>query len=700
MQYAITHQTPGRIRLSLAVPRFPAVDAEQIENHFHDLSGVTKTSFSPRTGGLLIRYDGRDSTCAAILERVSAASIPKTRRRRPATELEVKKATAMRSAILLLARPLVPPPVRPFLAVYGAFPILKKGFASLRRYRLNVDVLDASAVGAAMATRDLLTASMIVFLLKLGEYLDEWTRNHSRRLLSEMFRTTDEWAWVRRDGRELRLPLEEVLIGDTVVVRTGGLIPVDGTIIDGEALVNQSSLTGEGLPLFRGKGSSVFAGTAVDEGAVQIRAERIGDQTKAARIVRIIEEAENLKAATQSKSEVLAEQIVPCSFLASGLVLILTGSPARAAAVLLVDFSCAIKLSTPLTIMSSLALAARHRVLIKGGKYLELLADVDAVILDKTGTLTEAAPEVADLAVFNGYDRTFVLRLAACVEEHFPHPVATAVVQRAAKEGLSHREKHAEVEYVVAHGIATRIKGKRVVIGSRHFVHDDEGIDIAEGERFFKTAAGKGHSVLYMAIGGHLAGLIAIHDPVRSESRAFVEGLRHDGIGRIVMVTGDNRETATAIARELGIEEFHAQALPDMKVGIIRSLQREGHTVAMVGDGINDSPALAHADVGISMKHGSDIAREACDVLLQDGILDDILVARGIGREAMALIEHNFRTIVSVNSAALLLSIAGVMPPVYAATLHNMNTILVGLRALAPLRKTTLPHTTSVKVIA
>jgi len=697
MQYAITHRTSGRIRLNLTVPRFPVVDAEQVENHFHDLSGVVKASFSPRTGSLLVRYDGRDSTCAAILERIDAASIPGTWRRRPATELEVKKATMVRSAILLLVRPLVPLPVRPILAVYGAFPIFKKGCASLRRRKLNVDILDASAVGAAMATRDFLTASMIVFLLKLGEYLDEWTRNYSRRLLSEMFRTTDEWAWVRRDDRELRLPLDEVLIGDTVVVRTGGLIPVDGTITDGEALINQSSLTGEGLPLFRGTGSSVFAGTAVEEGTILIRADRVGDQTKAARIVRIIEEAENLKAVTQSKSEAFADRIVPYSFLASGLVFALTGNPARAAAVLLVDFSCAIKLSTPLTVISSLALAARHRVLIKGGKYLELLANIDAVILDKTGTLTEAAPEVADLAVFNGYGRKFVLRLAACVEEHFPHPVATAVVHQAAKEGLVHREKHAEVEYIVAHGIATLIQGKRVVIGSRHFVHDDEGIDIAQGEEFFQASAGKGQSVLYMAIAGDLAGIIAIHDPVRGESRAFIEGLKQHGIRRIVMVTGDNRETATTIARELGIEEFHAQALPDTKVEIIRSLQQEGYTVAMVGDGINDSPALAHADVGISMKHGSDIAREACDVLLQDGTLDDILVARSIGKEAMVLIEHNFRTIVSVNSAALLFSITGTMPPVYAATLHNLSTILVGLRALAPLKKSIMPHMTPSK---
>lgn len=687
MLYSITHQTPERIRLNLTVPRFPAVDAEQVENHFHDLTGVVKVSFSPRTGSLLVRYDGRETTRAAILECAAAAPLPGTRRPRPVTELETKKSIVVRSAILLVARPLIPPPVRPLVALYGALPIFRKGFAALRHRKLNVDVLDASAVGAAMATRDFTTASLISFLLKLGEYLDAWTRNYSRRLLSEMFHTTEEWAWVERNGEELRLPLDEVIVGDTVIVRTGSLIPVDGVVIDGEAMVNQSSLTGESLTVLRRKGTSVYAGTAVEEGLIRVRTDLVGDQTRAARVVKIIEEAETLKAESQSRSEAMAERIVPYSFLLSGLVLVATRSPARAAAVLLVDFSCAIKLSTPLVILSSLARAARHRVLIKGGKYLELLARVDAFVLDKTGTLTEATPEVADVIAFNGHTRDFVLRHTACVEEHFPHPVATAVVREAARQGLRHDEEHSEVEYIVAHGIATRIQGKRVVVGSRHFVQDDEGVDIAQGEPFLDAFARKGNSVLYMAIGGELAGLIAIHDPVRAESRAFIEGLKQLGIRRIVMVTGDNRETAATIAGELGIDEFHAQSLPDRKVEIIRALQQEGCTVAMVGDGINDSPALSSADVGISMKHGSDIAREACDILLQDGALNDILIARSLSLEAMALIEHNFRTIISVNSAAMLLSITGAMPPVYAATLHNLSTIIVGLRALAPLRK-------------
>jgi len=552
---------------------------------------------------------------------------------------------------------------------------------------MNVDLLDASAVGAALATREFLTASVIGSLLKLGEYLEEWTRGESRRLLSDMFHTGDEWAWVIRDAEEVRLPLEEVLEGDTVIVRMGGLIPVDGTVLEGEALVNQSSLTGEGLPVAKRTGLPVYAGTAIEEGSLRIQAVQVGDQTRAARVVKTIEAAEVVKAESQSKSEQMAEKIVPYSFLLSGLTFLVTGSVSRSAAVLLVDYSCAIKLSTPLAILTSLARSARHRVLIKGGKYLEKLARADAFVLDKTGTLTEATPEVAEVVALGAFTREYVLRQAACVEEHFPHPVASAVVRRAEQEGLSHAEEHAELEYVLAHGIASRLQGKRIVVGSRHFVHEDEGVDVLAGDPFIRSFAERGHSVLYVAIGGELAGLIAIHDPLRQDAGHFVAALKGSGIARVVMLTGDNEATARTIAASLGIEEFPAQALPDRKVEVVKELQAAGYTVAMVGDGINDSPALSQADVGISMRHGADIAREACDVLLLDGTLEDILTARAVSREAMELVEHNFRTIVAVNSAALLLAVTGAAPPVFSATIHNLSTVLVGLRSLKPLRQ-------------
>lgn len=687
MNYRIVQDIPGRLRIALTLPRFPAVDRCGVEAQFRDIAGVEKVAFSTRTATLLVRHDGKGATRSAILASAASAPIPPSRRPRPETELERKKKTVIRSGTLLLARPLIPPPIRPLVAIYGALPIFKKGIIAIRDRRLNVDLLDASAVGAAMGTREFLTASLITFLLKLGEYLEEWTRGESRRLLSDMFHTGEEWAWVVREGEEIRLPLEEVAEGDTVVIRMGGLIPVDGVVLEGEALVNQSSLTGESLAVARRKGSSVYAGTAVEEGSLRVRATQVGDATRAARVVKTIEEAEAVKAESQSRSEEMADRIVPYSFLLSGLTYLFTGNVSRSAAVLLVDYSCAIKLSTPLAILTSLARSARHRVLIKGGKYLERLARADAFILDKTGTLTEATPEVAEVVSFNGFTREYILKQAACVEEHFPHPVATAVVRQAAREGLTHAEEHAEVEYLLAHGIASRLQGKRIVVGSRHFVCEDEGVDVSAGEPYVESFAGKGNSVLYVAVGGELAGLIAIHDPLREDAKAFVEALKESGIGRIVMLTGDNEATARTIAARLGIAEFRAQALPDGKVEVVKGLQREGHTVAMVGDGINDSPALSRADVGISMRHGADIAREACDVLLMEGTLDDILAAREISREAMELIEHNFRTIVAVNSAALLLAVTGAMPPVFSATIHNLSTVLVGLRSLQPLRR-------------
>ena len=687
MRFRILHELPGRLRLNLELPIRPVVEPSQVEAHLHDHAGVRKLSFNPHTRNLLIHYDGSAATRAALLARLEAAPPPSSRRRRLPSELDRKKKTVVRSGTLLLLRPLIPPPVRPFLCIAGALPVLGKGVSSLGRGQVNVDVLDASAVGAAMATRDFLTASIITFLLKLGDYLEEWTRRRSRKLLTEMFHVEEEWVWVVRDGIEERVNLEEIHEGETVVVRMGSLIPVDGTVLEGEALVNQASLTGESLAAGKRRGSSVYAGTVLEEGILRIQAKKVGAQTRAAQMVRIIEEGEALKAQTQSHSEALADRIVPYSFLLSGLTFALTGNPARAAGVLLVDYSCAIKLSTPVAILASLARAAQHRVLIKGGKYLEQLARADAFILDKTGTLTEATPRVAGVHAFNGFDRDYVLQQAACVEEHFPHPVATAVVREAADRGLHHPEEHAEVEYVLAHGIVSRLQGRRILVGSRHFVHEHGEVDVTGAGKEIETFARKGHSILYVGIGGELAGLIAIHDPVRSDARSFIESLRKEGIERIIMLTGDNEATARAIAEELGIDEYHSEAFPERKVEIIQQLKAEGYTVAMVGDGINDSPALSHADVGISMKHGADIAQEACDVLLMEGTLNDILAARRISKEGMNLIRENFHQIVAVNSAAMLMAVTGATPPVFSAALHNLGTVAVGLRSLKPLRR-------------
>ncbi len=687
MDFDIVHELPGRLRVRLSLPGVPTADREEVEAHFRDLSGIRQVRFSPRTRSLLLVHDGGDVTRTALIRRLAAAPLPGSRRRRPKTELELKKGSVIRSGSLLLARPLIPFPVRPYLALWGALPIFRKGLASLAGRRLDVDVLDASAVGAAMATRDFATASTIGFLLKLGEYLEAWAKGHSRKLLSEMFHLGEEWAWVERDGAELRVPAEQVVPGEVLIVRMGSLIPADGVVLTGEALVNQSSQTGESQPVLKRAGVSVYAGTAVEEGALRIAADRVGGQTRAARVVQVIEEAETLKAQTQSRSEQLADKVVPYSFLLSGLTLALTGNAQRAAAVLLVDYSCAIKLSTPLVILSSLARAARNRVLIKGGKHLETLSRADAFILDKTGTLTHAVPQVVGVTAFNGYSRDYILQQAACVEEHFPHPVASAVVRHAGFKGLMHPEEHAEVEYVMAHGIVSKVHDNRILVGSRHFIHEDEGVDVAAAEPHIETSAARGESVVYVAMGNELAGLVSIHDPLREEAGPFIAELKRAGVKKVIMLTGDNEATARTVAEQVGIDEFHAQAFPETKVEAIRRLQKEGYTVAMIGDGINDSPALAHADVGISMKHGAEIAQEACDILLLDGTLTDLIKARAISAEALDLIHENFRQIILINSLAMLLAISGAAPPMFSALLHNLSTVATGLKALGPLRK-------------
>lgn len=686
MTATVMHELPGRLRLSLNRRPSAPVDQGRVVTQFQRISGVDQVHYTPRTGTLLVRYSGGNRTREQVLQMSCTYILPTIRRIQPADELAEKKSVLIRSGILFALRPLIPPPVRTALALYDALPVVLKGLDSIRQRKMDVALLDASAVGASLATAEFSTVSVITFLLNLGEYLDEWARGKSRQLLASMFQTGDETVWVIRNQKECEILLTELKTGDTVIVRMGSLIPVDGTVLSGEALVNQSSLTGEPLAVIRRMGASVYAGTVVEEGELQIEAQKTGDATRVAQMVQIIEQGEALKADYQSMSEQMADRIVPYSFLLSALTLAITGSPARAAAVLLVDYSCAIKLSTPLTILASLATAARQGILIKGGKYIERLSRIDTVLLDKTGTLTAATPQVADVVAFNGYDRDFILQLAACIEEHFPHPVATAVVKHAADNGIVHEEEHTAVEYLLAHGIVSQWNGKRVIVGSRHFVEDDEKVTVTAADAVIRQLGSQGHSLLFVAIDAKLAGLVALHDPLRADAAGFVARLQQQGITTI-MLTGDNSATAATIAAQLGISQWHAQALPEDKVRVVQELQAAGHTVAMVGDGINDSPALSFADVGVSLKHGSDIARETADLLLMGGRLDDLLVARRISSEAMDLLTTNFRIIMSINSVALVMAITGFASPLLSAALHNAGTVGVALHALKPLQR-------------
>lgn len=685
MRFHLVHELPGRMRIYLSVRRRPAVDQKKLEAYFHGIPGMRKVSFSPRTQNLLLEYEGSQAAKEAILSRLGL--IPRNLPAAPEdgrVVLHKKKRAVLVSGLLLLAAPLIPWPPRRLLAFWGALPIFKKGFRSIvHQRRFNVDVLDSSAIGVAMTIGEYRTAGVISFLLKLGDYIEEWTKEQSRQSISEMFGKEEEWAWVEMDGVEKAIPVADICEGDAVITRTGQYIPVDGIVTEGEALVNQSSMTGESMPVMKKVGVMIYAGTAIEEGSVKIKALRVGDETRTAKIVTMILESETFKTEAQSYAEKLADQIVPYSFGLSLLTYVATGNPVRAASVLLVDYSCAIKISAPLSILSAMMTAARQGILIKGGKYIEKLAKANALVFDKTGTLTTATPRVVDVVSFGEYARDEVLRQAACVEEHFPHPVATSIVKSAAERGLLHqREKHQDLEYVLVHGISSRIDGNRVLVGSRHFICEDEGVDVSAAENHIDRCSRDGCSILYVAIGGRLAGIIAIEDPIRDSSEELIRRLRDAGVEKIVMLTGDGEATAKTVAGRLGIADYHAQVFPDRKLEVIHRLKREGYTVVMVGDGINDSPALSYADVGISTNHSADIAKEAANVVLLDDDLMKIAEAKKLSERTMKLINQNFRYLLGVNSAILLLGLSGMLPAVLSAAAHNLTTLGIAANLL------------------
>lgn len=687
MKFRIVHNLPQRMRITLVLPKRHIPDNSQIESLFLAVDGVHKVSFNGRTRGLLIRYNGDGAVRVALLKVIKEAPlIFVTKENFKHNKLEQKKKAVVLSGALLVARPMIPFMLAPVFALYGAMPVLKKGFRATLKRRLSVDALDSAAIGISLLRGDFLTASFITFFLKVGDYLEERIRQKSRESLSKMFQNQDGWTWIKRNGYETKVHIKDIVAGDHVVVRTGSSIPVDGIVVEGVALVNQSSMTGEPLPVSKMAGLMVYAGTVLEEGLLTIKSIKVGDATRVSKIIKVIEESEGSKADVQNHAEMLANKIVPYSFLLSGFTYLFSGNPLKAASVLLVDYSCSIKLSTPLTLMSAMIVASKRGVLIKGGRFIEKLAQANIFVFDKTGTLTEAKPKVLDLIPFNGFNREYLLKNVACVEEHFPHPVATAVVKRAEDEGLDHEENHAEVEYILAHGIASRIEGKRILVGSKHFICEDNKIRVQCEEPVIKDFMDKGYSILYVAVEDKLAGVVVIEDQIREDAQKFLKMLKDRHVGRIIMLTGDNDATARNVAKRLGIEEYYAQLLPEKKRAIIKDLKDNGYVVAMVGDGINDSPALSYADIGISLKHGADIAREACDILLLDAALEGIIEAREIAQDAMLRIKKNFRYIIGINSALMGLGIAGMVTPVASAFLHNATTILVTVNALKPYR--------------
>ena len=676
---------PGRIRLRAGMALTGARAAE-LARELDKIPGIAGVTVSPRVGSVLLLYENeasRNAALAALLvQELAPAPAPRPEAPPPADD---GSAGAFLSLFrFLVIRPLLPNLWRMISAVCAAVPFLIKGLRALLTGRLNVDVLDAAAILAALLLRDFRTVTVLTLLLGLGDALAAWTRHHSLNSLAESLALNAHSAWLLRDGKETLVPLAEVRENDLVILADGASIPVDGIVEEGCALVNQSTMTGEPLGVMREKGAAVFAGTVVEEGRIVVRVTGLGDNTRYRQVAAFIEESERLKAGIQGKSERLADMAVPFTFLLAGLVWLVTKNARRAASVLLVDYSCALKLATPLAVLAAMREGARRGIVVKGGRYLEALAEADAVVFDKTGTLTNASPRVAEVFAARGRKRDEVLRLMACLEEHFPHPVARAVVNRALEEGLHHEEEHAQVEYVVAHGVASSLRGKRVLVGSRHYVECDEGVDLAPLRPHIDKQAALGRSLLYLAVDGKAAGMLAIEDPPRAEAAQVVARLREMGFARVLMLTGDDERTARAIAAQAGITEFRAGILPGDKAEIVRGLTDEGYKVLMVGDGINDAPALSASHVGVAMIDGTALAREVANVLLTRSDLGGLLTARRLARSALARIHRNFAAAITLNSLFLAGGLLMLLPPGLSALLHNLTTLGVSLNAMRP----------------
>ncbi|HJA78324.1 heavy metal translocating P-type ATPase [uncultured Desulfovibrio sp.] len=705
MRFYIVHElvlsSGGRMRVR-ASRGFDENLARTLHEELAALPEVTVESVNPRVGSLLLYY-ADDASRTACLRRLLEHSRPEADDRLPAG---ARRSAARADAgahgdfpggqdkagpplggfgplvRFLFVRPFLPMTARMVSSVMGALPHLKKGLAALAQGRLNVDVLDAAAIAVSLLRRDFRTVTMLTLLLGLGEALEYWTRRRSLASLTESLSLNVEQVWLRQDGVEVCVPLAQVVPGDLVVVRDGGCIPVDGVVEEGEAVVNQASMTGEPLGVPRGVGASVYSGTVVEQGRLVIRAVHVGDGTRLQQVVHFIEESEALKAGIQGKYERMADMAVPFTFGLAALVWLVTRNPLRAASVLLVDYSCALRLATPLAVLAAMREGARHGVVIKGGRFLEALSEADTVVFDKTGTLTNATPRVADVFAAPGQERDEVLRLAACLEEHFPHPVARAVVRKAQEENLPHEEEHAQVEYVVAHGVASMLHGMKVRVGSRHYIEHDEGVSVDGMREVLEAQTRLGRSLLYLAVNGRLAGIIAIEDPLRPEAPAVLRRLREAGLKRILMLTGDDERTARAVAARLGIEEFRAQVLPADKAEVIRELNAQGCRVLMVGDGINDAPALSASHVGLAMCDGADLAREVANVLLTRPSLEGLLTARRLGCGTLKRIRGNFAAAMSLNSLFLLGGLFMLLTPGLSALLHNLTTLGITLNAM------------------
>lgn len=682
MKFELVSKTRNRARFRANFP-FGYEAGEKLADRLDSIVGIEGTLVNPRTRSVLIIFASELSYKTALnVLKDEAPNLKKLPLSIPKGTSVISDVTFWPTARYFVIGPLLPPALRLGLFVHTSRDIFLNGFKKMFSGQLTVEVLDMSALTIALLMRDFKTATTLTLLLGLGEGLQDWTRRKTMANLTRSLALNIDTVWVLRGKTEIEVPLSTVTEKDIVIVRTGSAIPVDGTIVRGEGMVNQASMTGEPLPVLRGVDSTVFAGSVLEEGEIYIAPTGVGENTRLSKIIHFIENSEKTKANVEASADRLADKVVPYSFLLAGIVWILTRNLARVASVLMVDYSCAIKIATPVAFLSAMKEAANRRILIKGGKYLEALSIVDTVVFDKTGTLTQSSPKLKEVISLNPkWSEDNILKLAACLEEHFPHPVAKAVVKAAADKHLHHEEEHAEVQYIVGHGICSQLDGLKLLIGSRHYIEDDEKIKVDFAQPSIDKLASRGQTVLYFAVGDELVGLLGIEDPIRAESKQVIEKLKKMGIAHIVMITGDGPKTAANVAKRLGITEYYCQVLPDGKADIVKKMENEGRKVLMIGDGINDSPALSAATVGISLSDGADLAREVASVVLLESNLMHLPLAIELGRKTIKRIHENFLASISLNSVFLGTGLVGILPPAAGAVLHNMTTVGVTLNA-------------------
>lgn len=686
MKFVIKHEIKGRIRIHILQSRMTFEQADTLEYYLSNNKLVTSVKVRERLQDATISYIGSREDIIKLLTsfKYNNVEVPEVYLQNSGRELNREYWDKLVNKVFLYGanKIFLPNPIRECITLTKSVKYLWNGVRTLASRKIEVPVLDATAIGVSIARNNMNTAGSIMFLLGIGEILEEWTHKKSVDDLARSMSLNVGKVWLCQGEQDILVSTSDVKAGDLVRVHMGNIIPFDGTVVSGEAMVNQASLTGESIPVQKNAEGIVYAGTVLEEGELVIRVDQTNGSSRYEKIVTMIEESEKLKTSMESKASHLADKLVPYTLLGTGLTYALTRNATKALSVLMVDFSCALKLAMPISVLSAIREASLHNITVKGGKYLEAMAEADTIVFDKTGTLTKANPTVVDVVSFNGQDSDELLRIAACLEEHFPHSMAKAVVDAAAEKNLEHEEVHSEVEYIVAHGISSMIDGQKVVIGSHHFVFEDEKCTVDPEKMGTFNSLPPEYSHLYMAINNRLAAVICIEDPLREEAAAVIRSLKMAGICKVVMMTGDSDRTAKAIAKKAGIDEYYSEVLPEDKANFVEKEKAKGRKVIMIGDGINDSPALSAADIGISISDGAEIAREIADVTIGADNLYEIVTLKALSNSLVKRIDKNYRFIVSFNAGLIVLGVAGIIPPTMSALLHNGSTLAIGMKSM------------------